>query len=423
MIIHQPELISRDGFTTVYSRFELTNKNGFFPDFIWYRVPEQFGGFLTTRCDAFLVPGLLAGKYYGEDIEVRGVVSPKLAYQLEEYQYLLNFRFPQYQRPNKIIYERLEPLDFSPRAVGAAFSGGVDSLFTLWKHLPQNQPDPDYQITHGVFISGFDILNFEDQHYKFLCEKYKRELAELGVNLISMKTNIVSITHQRLPLNIFYGPIIMATGVALSGGLRRFYAPSSGDYAMLNRHPYTADPLMDHLLSTETLDVIHHGSTHLRVEKVEEIADWEVAQRLLWVCEIHKAEKDTWNCSRCEKCVRTMIPLFALGKLEKFKTFEKPFTSKREGLWWARKYSVERVFNEEVFPFVKKHKPEWLPWLKAGAALGVLRYWLVVRLSPGFIRKWLRRYGYFVSRNEAQDAYEVPEISQFIRENYDHPSA
>jgi len=421
LIIHQPERINKDGFTTVFARIEVKNKSGFLPEFTWYRVPEAFGSFLTTRCEAFLLPGLLAGMYFGEDIEVRGAVSPKLAYYLEEYQYLLKFRFPKYQHPNRVQYRWLEALETSPGAVGAAFSGGVDSLFTLWKHLPQNQPDPGYQISHGVFIEGFDILGFEEPHYKYLLEKHSRELANLGVDLIPLQTNIISLIHQLLPLSVFYGPIIMATGMALSGGFRRFYAPSSGDHAMLNQHPYTADPLMDHMLGTETLDVIHHGSTHLRVEKVAEIADWEVAHRLLWVCEVHKADRETWNCSRCEKCIRTMIPLFALGKLDKFKTFEKPFTAMRDGLWWGRKYSVERVFNKEVIPFVKKHKPAWLPWLRAGAALGVLRYWLV-RLSPGFVRKWLRRYGYFISRNEAPDAYEVAEVTQLIREDHDHSS-
>jgi hypothetical protein len=423
MIIHQPELFRKNGFTTVFSCIEVNNKSGFFPDFIWYRVPEQYGGLLTTRSDAFLVPGLLAGMYFGEDIEVRGVVSPKLAYQLEEYQYLLNFRFPKYQHPIQINYDRLRALDILPRGVGASFSGGVDSLFTLWKHLPQNQPVPGFKITYSIFINGFDLLESEDHHYKFLYEKYNKSLSEIGVDLIPLQTNIVSITHKRLDLHLFYGPIIVATGMALAGGLGRYYAPSSGDYAMLNDKAYTADPLMDHLLSTETLDVIHHGSTHVRVEKVEEIADWEVAQKLLWVCEIHQFKKDTWNCSRCEKCVRSMIPLYALGKLENFKTFEKPFRTNRDGLWWARKYSTERVFGGEIFPFVKKHKPEWLPWLRAGAALGSVRFWLFVKLVPGFMKKWLRRYGYFVARNEAPDAFEFPEVSQHIRENYDHPPA
>jgi len=298
----------------------------------------------------------------------------------------------------------------------------VDSLFTLIKHLPGNQAAPGFQVTHGVFIEGFDILPGEDRDFRFLQEKYERAAAEVGIELVPLETNIVSLIHKRLPLSNFYGPVIIGAGQSLAAGFGKFIIPSSWDYKQLQKKAYTSDPLLDPFLSTETLEMIHHGAAYTRVEKVEQIADWETAQKVLWVCEFHKYEKDTWNCSRCEKCVRTMIPLFALGKMEKFKTFEKPFKSNRDGLWWARKYSADRVFSKELFPFVRKHRPGWLPWLRAGAALGTVR-WIAIRLTPGFVRKWLRRYGYFVNSNDAPDAYENPEISQQIMESYDHSPA
>ena len=178
--------------------------------------------------------------------------------------------------------------------------------------------------------------------------------------------------------------------------------------------------MVDGFLSTDTLDVIHHGSTYRRVEKVEQIAKWELAQKTLWVCQEAKFEAETWNCSRCEKCVRTMIPLYALGKLDQFKTFEKPFKKDSDGLWWARKFSLVHNFVSEMFPFVKKHKPDFLPWLYLAAALGNIRYYSI-KFMPGFVKHWLRRYGYFVTRNEAPDAYENPQITKLIRLHDDHP--
>jgi hypothetical protein len=421
MIIHQPELTTKDGHSILWTRIELAKKNGYFPKFIWYRLPTQYGNLFTTQNDTFLVSGLLAGMYFGENIEVKGVVSPRLAYQLEEYQFLLSFRFPEFLHQIEIKYNQLDPLDISPKGVGSTFSGGVDSFFTLWKNLPQNQPIPDYRITHGVFIKGFDILPAENQHFEFLYEKYRRAAAHLRIELIPLETNVVSITHLRLPLADFYGPIILSAGIALAGGFKRFFIPSSWDYNKLQKKAVASDPLMDHLLSTDTLDIINHGSTHRRVEKVQEIADWEIAQNLLWVCETHKFEKDTWNCSRCEKCVRTMLPLYALGKLDKFSTFEKPFRNNQDGLWWARKFTLRRDFVSEIFPFVREHKPDFLPWLRLAALLGSIRYWIIFRLLPRFVKKWLRRFGYFVDRNEAPDAYEIPEVIQRIQTAYDHP--
>ena len=422
MIIHQPEITTKNGYSTVFSRFELKKKSGFFPDFVWYRVPESHGDFLTSQSDAFLIPGMLAGIYFQEEIEVRGPVSPRLAYNLAEYQHLLQIRLPQYVNPVVINYAQLKPMPVRPGGVGTTFSGGVDSLFTIWKHLPQNQPIPDHRVTHSIFIQGFDLLPNEEEHYQFLYERYIQAAQEIGIDLIPLKTNIVSIIHQRLRLTFFNGPIIIGAGHALAAGLGRYITSSSWDYKKLQKTANSFDPQMDHFLSTDTLDVIHHGSTYQRVEKVKEISDWGPAQKVLWVCEVHGFKKDTWNCSRCEKCCRSMIPLYALGKLDQFKGFEKPFRTDRDVLWWARKYSAERVFTKEIFPFVKEHKPDWLPWLRAGAALGTLR-WLTLKLMPVFVKKWLRRFGYFVNRNEAMDAYENPAITQIIKEYHDHSPA
>lgn len=422
MIIHQPELLKHGDHTILFSKIELTHFPVLFPDFLWFRIPNQFAPFLSLQSDAFLIPCILAAMFLKEDIEVRGPVSPRLAYNLEEYQHLLHFRSPKEVTPINIKYSQVKPLAANPIGVGTTFSGGVDSLFTVWKHLPQNQSDPNFQITHGIFIKGFDILPAEDRLYNFLSEKYGQEAENTGVKLIPLETNLVSIIHQRLSLPYFYGPIIAAAGIALAGGFSKFLIPSSWDYENLRNKAHASDPLLDRLLSTNTLDIIHHGSTHLRVEKVQEIADWKTAQKLLWVCEMHKFNKDTWNCSRCEKCVRTMIPLYAIGKLKNFPTFMKPFKSNPGILYWARKYSPQRVYSREIFSFIKKHNPGLLPWLRIAAGLGVIRYWFFIKLLPGFMKKWLRRYGYFNDRNEAPDAYEIPEITQFIQEAHDHSS-
>ena len=415
MIIHQPEIIIKDGLAILWARIEMAKQRQDFPDYIWYRVPEQYGPFLIPQSDAFLVASLLAGMYFGEGITVRGAISPRLAYNLDEYQFLVNFRMPKEVRPVSIQYERLASLDTNPSSVGTTFSGGVDSLFTVWSHLPQNQPILDYQVTHGVFIQGFDILHNAKNDYQQLLKKFKEQTSKLGIELIELETNIFSLLHQRLSFSYCYGPGIISTGMSLSGLFKRFYIPSSWDYYLLKRNAHTTDPLIDGFVSTDSMDIIHHGSTYRRVEKVEQIADWDVAHKLLWVCLEHKFKENSWNCSRCEKCVRTMIPLHALGKLEEFKTFEKPFKKNMDGLWWARKFSLRHNFVSEMFPFVKKHKPDFLPWLYIAVLLGHIRY-RIVKYMPGFMKNWLRHYGYFVTRNEAPDAYELPEVTQSITE-------
>jgi hypothetical protein len=211
-------------------------------------------------------------------------------------------------------------------------------------------------------------------------------------------------------------------GLSLAGLFRRFYVPSSGDYHYLEKTSYTSDPFADRLLSTNTLKVIHHGSTHRRVDKVEEIADWDIPQNLLRVCVEGNFESEFWNCSRCEKCVRTMIPLYALGKMERYKTFTKPFKTNRDVLWWFRKFNLDHEYNQEILSFAKKHKKQLLPWLIIAAFFGGVRY-VLMKFIPRFVKNWLRQYGYFVRRYEVADAHESHEVTQIIQESHDHSSA
>jgi hypothetical protein len=353
--------------------------------------------------------------YFGEDIEVKGSASPRLAYQLREYQHILNSRFPKILNRVNVTYHQLEPSNKKPKFNGTTFSGGVDSLFTVWNHLPMNLSNPEYQLTHVVFIKGFDILHSARHHYQTLLERFHPWVEKYKLELVPLETNIVSITHKRLDLSYFYGPHIVSGALVLSGLFKHFYIPSSWDYANLRKKAFTSDPLLDPLLSTETIDIIHHGAAYPRVVKLKEIADWELAQNLLWVCQEHKFDRPAWNCSRCDKCMRTMIPLYALGKLGEFKTFERPFQEHRDGLRWARKFSLRHNFYREMYPFMKKHRQDFLPFLCAAIVLGFFRSFIVVKM-PGFARKWLRRFGFYVTRNEAADAYELAEINSTIQQ-------
>src|SRR5512133_1750262 len=85
MIIHQPELLKQDDNTIVFSKIEMRHPSVNIPEYLWYKVPDHYAQYLSLQSDAFLIPGLLAGMHFQEDIVVRGAVSPRLAYHLDEY--------------------------------------------------------------------------------------------------------------------------------------------------------------------------------------------------------------------------------------------------------------------------------------------------------------------------------------------------
>jgi hypothetical protein len=422
MIIHEPELIKRDNHTIIYSKIELLHPPANFPEYLWYKVPDNYSKYLSPQSDAFLIPGLLAGMHFQEDIEVRGTVSPRLAYNLAEYMHLLNFRMPKFLAPVEIKYSQLKPLQAKPAAVATTFSGGVDAFFTIWKHLPQNQIIPSYQITHALFILGFDILNKEKNNYDSLFSRFHAALSEINVELIPLETNLFTLIAPRLKMNLFYGPVLIGPTHVLGCLFNKVLIPSSNDYQQIQKWTSSSDPTSDPLLSTEKLEIIHYGANYRRVHKIEAISNWKPAQTQLRVCTTVGLKPDVINCSRCEKCVRTMIPIYAMGNMEKFTTFHKPLMSNRDILWWARKFDPSTYFVKEssggflseTFSFIRQHKPSLVLWLRLAIFFGTIRFW-VIKLIPKLFRNRLQRYGYFFDPLIQDNAYENLDVIDFIK--------
>ena len=103
------------------------------PERLWFIFPEEHIDNLTDRSDAFLPALLLLAMSLNEQVEVRGQVSPKLAYGLQEYQRIFNFWNPGKFSPVDIHYDQLTspPKGEDQTKVMTSFSGGVDSFFTL----------------------------------------------------------------------------------------------------------------------------------------------------------------------------------------------------------------------------------------------------------------------------------------------------
>lgn len=70
------------------------------------------------------------------------------------------------------------------------------------------------------------------------------------------------------------------------------------------------------LIQTNNLELIIDGCQYRRVDKIKNIADWDIAQKYLNVCLERTA--DASNCGVCSKCLRTLLPLEILGKLDSY---------------------------------------------------------------------------------------------------------
>lgn len=195
------------------------------------------------------------------------------------------------------------PAQAQPPATGlsAFFSGGVDSFHTLLKHR--------HEIDTILLIHGFDIP-LEDTRTWAEAEKLGRRTAALfGKQLIIARTNVHYGQSMPVDWKWYWGVTLAALAHALAPLHGKVYIASSYSYADMKPDGSTA--LTDPLWSSEAVTIVHDGGER-RVDKLRNLAAHPETLPLVRVCWENTGEN---NCGRCEKCLRTMLPLLAMGAL------------------------------------------------------------------------------------------------------------
>jgi hypothetical protein len=195
--------------------------------------------------------------------------------------------------------------------VATFFSGGVDS----WAALLDN---PD--VTDLVFARGLDLVPGWPQHETLgdEVEARLREAAdELGLPLHVVDTNVRSFSDPLLRWETYAPSVLGAIALLFAPLFERVLIATDLEHD--RQIPLGASRLVDHLWSTEGLEVADWGGRVSRTERLAQIADHPLVQGTLRVC--WENRDGAYNCGRCGKCLLTMIPLEATGALEAIETF------------------------------------------------------------------------------------------------------
>jgi hypothetical protein len=396
VILHTPEIEIKDGQASLSARVEMAKPVPGFPERLWFTFPGQYGVYLSESGNPFAAGLLLTAMYFGENMELRAPLSPRLLYGLNEYQQVMHAWFP---KTFKII--DIHPASFEPEnpqlsagKVGTAFSGGVDSLYNLWANRPQNREVPSVKLTHGLFIHGFDIRLYEQEDYDETSRKYAALLERQGIELIAARTNGFLFWEFRVDWNYVHGGLLLGTALCLEKLFSIFYVPSTHVYNDLK--PLSTSPYLDHLLSTERMRVIHFGSQITRIGKLKILSEWPEAYDNLRVCTEIGKRRGVSNCSQCNKCLRTMFMLEILGSLERFTTFRHGFRY-RDLLYWIF-FSRSSQTYPRMLSKAARQAGRWdiaLPAL-LGVPIGYLNMWIYYSIlkfiPPKVYYRWKRRF-------------------------------
>jgi hypothetical protein len=293
---------------------------------IYIETEEGFADAIEPLPDAFLVGALIPALHLGEQrLAVDGAACPRLKEGLNMVMRLMQLWTQGQMKPLQLEVNTLAKPRYnaSTRRAGLFLSGGIDSLAALRLnrlHYPKDHPGA---VQDCLLVHGFDIGGVMARGMKYhVFERAKEHMApvarDAGVNLIPVYTNIRHLhDHRDLWLNRFFGAVLGAVSQAFAPRLARMEIAAS--YDLPNLVPCGSHPMLDPEYSSFDVQVRHRDVELSRIEKLRLIADWDVALQNLRVCLANV--QDRLNCGRCEKCVRTMTGLLAVGALHKTRAF------------------------------------------------------------------------------------------------------
>jgi len=294
---------------------------------VYIETENAFAADIANHPHAFLVGCFIPAMHLGEQrLVIEGDICPVLMEGLQTAMAILSHWSNAGLKPLSIEAGTLAEARHSGRSRRAALfmSGGIDSLAAL-KLNRERYPEthPGY-IKDCLLVHGFDIGGVVERGMKYhVFERAKQAMAQIAadtrVALIPVYTNIRHLCDDRdLWLTRFFGAVLAAVAHAFDARVSLAYIGSS--YDLPNLAPCGSHPLLDPEYSSHDLKIRHRDLEVSRIDKIRSIADWEIGLNNMRVCLANV--EDRLNCGRCEKCVRTMLGLEAVGVLEKMKAFE-----------------------------------------------------------------------------------------------------
>ena len=319
---------TKDKWTYLSCDFNVTEiENPFQEKTMWVAVEEKNADMLADNVyDPFVLVPVILGMYYKQDVHIDGNISPRLYHNMQHYLMNIFDRFSDRTSPISFTVNGFDTVTRGEvELVGTGISCGVDSLVTIYDNFV-NENDPNFKINSLFFVNCGTHGDYEDpashKKYRDRVALNKTAAEELGLPMYLVNSNFHAYTHKIGEQKIGYLAIYSCV-LSLQKCIKRYYTSSNlsydeiAEFSKLSRDfdiAEYAESYMPHLIVTENFELVIDGCQYTRAEKTERISEWRFAQKHLNVC-VLQAD----NCGCCNKCMRTLIPLEAIGKLENFK--------------------------------------------------------------------------------------------------------
>lgn len=284
----------------------------------WFEYPKEYTQYLCTeRCDAFIIALLPYAMKHQYDIYSNVPISERLLYQIQNYYIptLSKYQEDFFDITVHCITDGKNLNQF--KAVGTGLSCGVDSFYTVLKHIDCGFEG--FELTHLVTMNvgsfGYQGGEFSYRWFQDEVRKARLVAQKLNLPLIEINSNLMEIYQENHAAS---GTLRMVGAILGLQKLFSKYYISAGfdikdfDITSEDNDDYDLFNLM--IGSNESTTFYSVGVEATRFERTNYISKYPITYDTLTVC-----LSGNTNCGHCEKCLRTMGTLYTLGLLDKYR--------------------------------------------------------------------------------------------------------
>lgn len=325
---------------------------------VWFRVDKKYEEYLCyERGDAFVIAVLNYAMRNHHDIVSEAPLTEDLYYNIDKYlvdaiaQYNADFYRP------LITAEVASELLPCAGAVGTGISCGVDSLHALACQTAMKFKR--HNITHLTFnnVGSHGQGEHAKNLYHARLERPRQFAEEYGFEFVASDSNLQNVVEQNHFKSHTYSSMFAV--YCLQKLYSVYYYASAGykydeftliDFSAICCGSY--EMLSLPLLSTHNLRIYSEGEGMSRMTKLKSIVKYIPSYKYLNVC-----LKEGNNCGKCEKCVRTLLGLDALGALDKYSQVFDIVYYRKHKKWYLQQMLIQMAHGKhdyfEMYPYFK----------------------------------------------------------------------
>ena len=367
--IEKPQVVSDLKYATLSAYISVDDKR----DEVWFKVDKKFEDYLChERSDAYVIAVLNYAMRNGHDIVCEAPISEDIYYNIDKYlidaicQYNKDFHRPRITAP-----VASDPLPCAG-AVATGISCGVDSLHALASQTSLNFKK--HNITHLTFnnVGSHGEGEYAQELYNSRLARPTQFAQEYGFELVASNSNLQDVIQQSHYKSHTYSSMFAV--FCLQKLYSIYYYASAGynysDFTLIDKPNICCgsyEMLSLPLLSTHNLRIYSEGEGMSRLTKLKTVVKYQPSYKYLNVC-----LKEGDNCNTCEKCIRTLLGLDALGALDNYRDVFDIDYYKTHKKWYLKQllkyYALRKHDYIEMYPHFKKQIPFFL-WIEISPML------------------------------------------------------